>query len=254
MLDIHQILVLRDNYVFLLHDPASGATAAVDPAEAEPVLAALGQKGWNLTHVLCTHPHWDHVGGNLALQRLTGCKVYGAARDRGEIPGLDVAVAEGDMVALGTVQAQVLDVPGHTQGHLAYWFREEQALFCGDTLFAMGCGRLLGGTAEQLWASLSRLRDLPPATRVYCAHEYTEANGRFALTLEPGNPDLAARMDRVRVLRGQGKATVPSTIEQERATNPFLRPESLEVQRALGLEGAAPVRVFAEARRRKDVF
>jgi len=148
----------------------------------------------------------------------------------------------------------VLAVPGHTQGHIAYWFKEGRALFCGDTLFAMGCGRLLGGTAEQLWHSLSRLRALPDETRVYCAHEYTETNGRFALTLEPGNPALSERMAQVRALRGAGRPTVPSLLAEEKATNPFLRPESLEIQKALGLSGADPVRVFAETRRRKDVF
>jgi hydroxyacylglutathione hydrolase len=254
MLEIRQLPVMKDNYVYLLHDPETGATAVVDPAEAEPVLKALDEKGWTLTHILNTHTHWDHVGGNLELKQRTGCRVFGAAQDRDGIPGLDVGLAEGDAVELGRTHAQVLAVPGHTQGHLAYWFRDEQALFCGDTLFAMGCGRLLGGTAEQLWRSLDRIRGLPAATRIYCAHEYTQANGRFALTVEPGNPALVERMRRVDEWRREGRPTVPSTLEEERATNPFLRPESVEIQRTLGLEGAEPLRVFAETRRRKDIW
>jgi hydroxyacylglutathione hydrolase len=254
MLDIHQILVMKDNYIYLLHDPETQATAVVDPAEAEPVLEALDEKGWHLTHILNTHHHWDHVDGNLALKQLTGCRVFGAESDRGRIPGLDVGLKEGDAVELGRIRAHVLAVPGHTEGHLAYWFREDNALFCGDTLFAMGCGRLLGGTADQMWHSLERIRALPAETLIYCAHEYTEANGRFALTVEPGNPALAGRMERVRQRRREGRPTVPSTLEEERATNPFLRPESLEIQRTLGLQGAEPVAVFAGTRRRKDAF
>lgn len=254
LLEIHQIPVLRDNYVYLVHDPESGATAVVDPAEAEPVLRALEGKGWSLTDILNTHPHYDHVGGNLALKQRTGCRVFGAEKDRGNIPGLDVGLKEGDAVSLGGVRAEVLEVPGHTQGHIAYWFREAEALFCGDTLFALGCGRLLGGTAEQLWHSLDRIRRLPGGTRVYCAHEYTQNNGRFALTVEPGNPALVERMARVDEARRQGRSTVPSTLREEWATNPFLRPESPEIQRAVGLEGAEPLTVFAEVRRRKDVF
>ena len=254
MLEIHQILVMKDNYVYLLHEPESQATAVVDPAEAEPVLEALDRKGWKLSHILNTHHHWDHVGGNLALKQHTGCRVFGAERDRENLPGLDRGLAEGDTAELGRVRAEVLAVPGHTQGHIAYWFREERALFCGDTLFTMGCGRLLGGTAEQMWSSLGRIRELPDDTRVYCAHEYTEANGRFALTVEPGNSALAARLARVRELRRAGTPTVPSLMAEERATNPFLRPESPEIQETLGLLGAEPARVFAETRRRKDAF
>jgi hydroxyacylglutathione hydrolase len=254
MLQIHPLPVLEDNYIWLLHDPETKATAAVDPAEAEPVLEALDDKGWTLTHILNTHHHWDHVGGNLVLKRQTGCQIYGAERDRDRIPGLDVALREGDAVALGSVWAEVLAVPGHTQGHIAYWFAEDTALFCGDTLFALGCGRLLGGTAEQMWASLDRFRQLPADTRVYCAHEYTQNNGRFALTVEPDNPALVQRMERVNAARRENLPTVPSTLAEETATNPFLRPESPEIRARLGLESAEPALVFAEVRRRKDVF
>lgn len=254
MLAIQQIPALKDNYVYLVHDADTGATAVVDPAEAEPVLETLDRLGWHLTHILNTHHHWDHIGGNLTLKRLTGCQIFGAERDREQIPGIDVGLVDGDSVALGNIQAQVLAVPGHTQGHIAYWFREDAALFCGDTLFAMGCGRLLGGTAEQLWHSLARIRQLPGETRVYCAHEYTEANGRFALTLEPENPALVERMARVRELRREHRPTVPSTLAEELATNPFLRPERLEIRRHLHMEQAEADAVFAETRRRKDVF
>jgi hydroxyacylglutathione hydrolase len=218
------------------------------------VLEALDRTGWCLTHILNTHHHWDHVGGNAALKRLTGCRVYGAERDRDEIADLDVGLAEGDNLTLGAARAKVLGVPGHTLGHLAYWFQDDHALFCGDTLFTLGCGRLLGGSAEQMWSSLQRLRGLPAATRVYCAHEYTQNNGRFALTLEPGNPELAERMRRVDAARREMRSTVPSTLGEEVATNPFLRPESMEIRHVLGLEDAPPVRVFAEIRRRKDVW
>jgi hydroxyacylglutathione hydrolase len=254
MLEIHQIPVLKDNYVYLIHEPEMKATAVVDPAEAGPVLAALAEKGWTLTHVLNTHHHWDHVGANLSLKQKTACQVFGAERDRDNIPGLDVGLREGDGVDLGRARAQVLEVPGHTRGHIAFWFRGDRALFCGDTLFAMGCGRLLGGTAEQMWNSLDRIRALPGDTRIYCAHEYTQANGRFALTVEPGNPVLAERVERVNEARRQGRATVPSILAEELATNPFLRPESLEIQRTVGLEGSGPLQVFAEVRRRKDAF
>jgi hydroxyacylglutathione hydrolase len=253
-LQIQQIPVLKDNYIYLVHDPVSGATAAVDPALAEPVLDALDARGWTLTHILNTHPHRDHVDGNQTLKRLTGCTVYGAEADRERIPGLDVGLQEGDRVALGRSRAAVLAVPGHTPGHLAFHLAEDQTLFCGDTLFALGCGRLLGGTAEQLWQSLDRLRRLPGDTRIYCAHEYTENNGRFALTVEPGNPALWERMARVREARRQGLPTVPSRLDEERASNPFLRWDSAEIRAALGLEDAAPVAVFAELRRRKDCF
>jgi hydroxyacylglutathione hydrolase len=254
MFKIHPVPVLSDNYIWLLHDPETGATAAVDPAEAEPVLEALDEKGWTLSHVLNTHHHGDHVGGNLTLKRLTGCKVFGAEADRQRIPGLDAGLKEGDAVAVGSARAEVLDVPGHTSGHIAFWFPDEQALFCGDTLFAMGCGRLLGGTAGQLWASLDRLRRLPEGTRVYCAHEYTQNNGRFALTVEPGNPALSSRMERVNEARVKGLPTVPSSLGEERATNPFLRPESPEIRQVLGLADADALAVFTELRRRKDRF
>ncbi len=253
-LEVVQIPVLRDNYVYLARDPATGACAAVDPAVAGPVLAALDERGWRLSHILNTHHHHDHVGGNLELKRATGCVIVGNAEDAARIPGIDRKVAGGDRFALGACTAEVIAVSGHTIGHIAYWFADAGVLFCGDTLFALGCGRLFEGTPEQMWQSLSRLRALPAHTRVYCAHEYTEANAAFALSVDPANAALVDRAEAVRAARRAGRPTVPSTIEEERRTNPFLRADEPALAQAAGLPGAKPERVFAEIRRRKDHF
>ena len=252
-LQIEQIPVLRDNYVYLARDARSGACAAVDPSVAEPVLAALDRRDWRLTHILNTHHHHDHVGGNLQLKRVTGCTIVGNRHDAHRIPGIDVFVADGEEVSLGEQTALVIDVSGHTIGHIAYWFREARALFCGDTMFSLGCGRLFEGTPGQMWSSLTKLRELPGDTRVYCGHEYTESNARFALAVDPDNSTLRRRAEEVRALRAEGRPTVPSTIAVERAANPFLRADDPGLQRAAGL-AADPVAAFAEIRRRKDVF
>ncbi len=254
MLEILQIPALTDNYIYLVHEPNGWATAAIDPAVAEPVLQALKQKGWKLTHILNTHHHGDHVGGNLELKRKTGCAIVAMGRDKERIPGIDVEVAEGDLISLGQAEARVLDVPGHTNGHIAFWFTGENALFCGDTLFGLGCGRLFEGHAQEMWESLNKIRALPAATRIYCAHEYTQANGRFAMTVEPENPALAARVNRVNELREEGLPTIPSVLQEELDTNPFLRPESPAIRHRLRLEKAPDWRVFAEIRRLKDGF
>ena len=240
MLDIVRIPVLSDNYVWLVHEPASGETLVVDPAVAEPVLAAAEARGWRISQIWNTHWHGDHTGGNAAIKAATGCRVTGPAAEADRIPTLDRRVGEGDMVALGAVEARVLEVPAHTAGHIAYHLPDESVVFVGDTLFAMGCGRLFEGTAGQMYANLKRLAALPPETAVYCAHEYTLSNGRFALTVEPDNAELAARMARVEAARQAGEATVPTTIALERATNPFIRASSVEA--------------FAERRLGKDVF
>lgn len=253
-LDIRQIPALSDNYIYLVREAGTGACAAVDPAEAGPVLAALDRLGWRLTHILNTHHHGDHVGGNRELKDRTGCTIVGHARDAARIPGIDVRVGDGDTVSLGNASARVIAIDGHTVGHIAYWFADAAALFCGDTLFSLGCGRLFEGTAAQMWTSLGRLRDLPAETRIYCGHEYTEANARFALSLDPDNPALRARAADVRELRARAQPTVPSVLGDERACNPFLRADDPGLQRALGMAGAAPAAVFAEIRRRKDVF
>lgn len=254
MLEIHQIPVLSDNYVYLAHDVATGKTAVVDPATHEEVLEALAEKGWTLTHILNTHHHADHTGGNMALKQATGCTIVGPRADRDRIPGIDVEVGDGESYALGESVAKVFDVPGHTRGHIAYWFGESDALFCGDTMFALGCGRLFEGTPQQMWTSLSKLRALPGSTQVYCAHEYTKSNAAFAVTVEPDNGALVARKSMIDDMRARGERTVPSTLAEEIATNPFLRPDSPDLQRTLGMVGAPLVEVFAETRRRKDNF
>ena len=251
---IRQLLVLKDNYVYLLHDAASGATAVVDPSVADPVLAALKETGWRLSHILNTHHHWDHTGGNAALKAATGAIVVGPLADRERIPDIDVALREGEHYAVGSEVAEIFDVPGHTRGHIAFWFPTSRALFCGDTLFTLGCGRMFEGTAAQMWRSLSKLRALPAETRVFCGHEYTQANARFALTVEPGNRALVERAKGVDAMRSQGRPTVPATLGEEVATNPFLRADRPELQEAAGLVGRDPVAVFGEIRHRKDEF
>jgi len=254
MLTIIQIPVLTDNYIYLIHDPVSGETAVVDPALAQPVLDVLDKKSWRLTYIFNTHHHWDHVGGNLELKQKTGCKIIAAQADRDRIPGIDIGVSEDDVISLGQHSARVISTPGHTSGHIVYHFAEDGALFCGDTLFVMGCGRLFEGTPEQMWSSLQKLKALPPSTQIYCTHEYTQANGRFALSIEPDNRHTQQKMLEVQKLRAENKPTVPSTIEQERATNPFFRADCISVQKILGMEHQSPVRVFTELRKRKDSF
>jgi hydroxyacylglutathione hydrolase len=254
MLEIVQIPVLTDNYVYLVREPGSGAVGVVDPAVAEPVEAELDRRRWRLTHVINTHHHADHTGGNLRLKSRYQATVVGPRADRARIPGIDVDVGDGEDWAFGRETARVFDVPGHTRGHIAYWFKDSRALFCGDTLFSLGCGRLFEGTPRQMWTSIGKLRALPDDTLVYCAHEYTESNGRFARTVEPGNADLMRRIDEVKRLRAAGKPTVPSLLGEERRANPFLRADQPSLAANVGLSASDPVAVFAEVRRRKDVF
>jgi len=254
MLKIIQIPVLTDNYIYLLHDTASGSTAVVDPALSQPVLDELKHQGWRLDWILNTHHHSDHVGGNLELKAKTGCQVIAANSDKDRIPGFDKGVDDGDVIKIGQYAAKVLATPGHTSGHIVYYFADAAALFCGDTLFSMGCGRLFEGSAEQMWQSLQKLKALPGDTRIYCAHEYTQANGRFALTVEPENQALQQRMIEVNQLRRENRSTVPSILQQELDTNPFLREDSLALQRQINRKGGTPVSVFAEIRRLKDHF
>jgi hydroxyacylglutathione hydrolase len=222
-IEILRVPVLSDNYVWLAHDPASGETTVVDPAVAQPVLDAAAAKGWRITQIWNTHWHLDHTGGNAEIKAVTGCKITAPAAEAAKIPTLDRAVREGDTVRLGDIVAEVREVPAHTAGHIAYYLPTESAAFVGDTLFAMGCGRLFEGTAEQMFTNMTMLKALPPETRVYCAHEYTQSNGRYALVAEPDNRAIKARMAEVDAARERGEATVPTTIELELATNPFMR-------------------------------
>jgi len=253
-LEIELVPCLSDNYAYLVCDPDQDFCAIVDPSEARPVKAALDARGRRLTHILNTHHHPDHTGGNAALKAEYGARVIGPEKDRARIPALDDGVQEGSPFALGSHRARVLEIPAHTRAHIAFAFETDGAVFTGDTLFAMGCGRLFEGTPEMMWRSLSKLMTLADSTRVYCGHEYTLNNGRFALTLEPGNPDLNIRMQEVERLRAADRPTIPSTIGLEKRTNPFLRPQSPEIRRMLKMAEAGDVEVFAEMRARKDRF
>ncbi len=223
MIEIVRIPVLSDNYVWLVHEPLSGETVVVDPAVAAPVLAAAEERGWTISQIWNTHWHPDHTGGNAEIAAATGCLITGPAAEEERIPALSRKVTGGESVAIGGLRADVIDVPAHTAGHIAYHLPDAKAVFVGDTLFAMGCGRLFEGTAEQMFDNMQRLAQLPPETAVYCAHEYTLSNGRFALVAEPDNAAIAARMAHVEAARARGDATVPTTIADELATNPFMR-------------------------------
>jgi hydroxyacylglutathione hydrolase len=239
-LEVIRIPVLSDNYVWLVRESASSAVMVVDPAVADPVLEKAAELGWTITHIWNTHWHPDHTGGNAAIKEATGCVIVGPAAEAERIPTLDIQVRGGDVVLFGATEAHVIDVPAHTAGHIAFHFADDQIAFVGDTLFAMGCGRLFEGTADQMFDNMRKLEALPDDTMVYCAHEYTQSNGRYALTAELGNVALIARMNDVDVARARGEPTVPTTIALERATNPFMR--------------AATVAELAERRAAKDVF
>ncbi|HEY1125188.1 MAG TPA: hydroxyacylglutathione hydrolase [Sphingobium sp.] len=222
-LEVVRVPVLADNYVWLVHDPESGETLVVDPAVAQPVLDAAAERGWAISQIWNTHWHGDHIGGNAAIVAATGAKVTAPAAELAKIPDVDRPVKEGDVVRLGDHVAAVWAVPAHTAGHIAYHFAEDGLIFVGDTLFAMGCGRLFEGTAEQMYRNMGRLAALPEDTLAYCAHEYTLSNGKYAARAEPDNADIAVRLAAVEAMRARGEATVPTTIGQERATNPFMR-------------------------------
>jgi hydroxyacylglutathione hydrolase len=243
-----------DNYAFLLHEAASGHTALVDAPEAAPIEAALAARGWTLDEIWITHHHGDHVDGVGRLRDVFGARVTGAAADEHRLPALDRTVADGDTFDFAGSQVHVLDVSGHTVGHIAFHVPDAGAVFTGDSLMALGCGRLFEGTAGQMWASLSKLAALPPDTQVCSGHEYTASNAAFALTIEPRNAALAARAEAVRTARERGEATVPSLLSEERATNPFLRAGLQDVKDTLSMGSQDDVDVFAEIRRRKDAF
>jgi hydroxyacylglutathione hydrolase len=253
-LQIAQFACLSDNYGFLLHDPDAGLTAAIDTPDADAIEAELGARGWRLTHILNTHHHFDHAGGNLILKERTDCLIVGPRADAARIPGIDLGVGEGDLVPFGDRRIEVYETPGHTRGHIVYFVPEARAAFVGDTLFAMGCGRLFEGSPGQMWGSLQKILRWPDDTRIYCAHEYTLTNARFAITVEPDNATLASRLGEVEALRREGTPTVPTTLAIERETNPFLRPTSPGIRAALDLAEADEVSVFARVRALKDRF
>lgn len=251
-LEIELVPCLSDNYAYLIHDSDAGLTAIIDPSEAPPVKAALARRGWTLTHILNTHHHFDHTGGNIPLKEEFAAEIVGPGKDRERFAGIDTGVDESTGWKFGSRAVRVMEIPAHTGSHIA--FVVDDAVFTGDTMFAMGCGRLFEGTPAMMWSSLSKLMTLPDATRVYCGHEYTQSNGRFALTLEPNNAALAARMKEVDAARARGRPTIPSTIGLEKRTNPFCRPNSSELRKTLGMESASDVEVLGETRRRKDNF
>jgi hydroxyacylglutathione hydrolase len=250
MLEITLVPCLTDNYAYILQD--GDLCAVVDPSEPEPVKKALA--GRKLTHILNTHHHFDHTGGNIPLKEEFGARVIGPEKDRDRIPGINEGVSEAAPWRFGSHTARILEIPAHTSGHIAFAFEDDGAAFTGDTLFAMGCGRLFEGTPEMMWSSLSKLMHLKDDMRVYCGHEYTLSNGKFALTMEPGNAELQARMKEVEATRARNAPTVPSTLGLEKRTNPFLRPDSPEIRKVLGMEKASDVEVFGEIRRRKDAY
>jgi hydroxyacylglutathione hydrolase len=237
-MEIVAVPALTDNYIWLVHDETSGETAAVDPGDAAPALAEVGRRGWTITQVWNTHHHWDHTGGNLTIKDATGCTVSGPAAE--DIKARDIALSEGGELRIGDYVGQVMEIPGHTLGHIALVFDEPRIAFVGDTLFAMGCGRLFEGTAEQMYSSLRRLVALPEDTALYCGHEYSLANARFALHAEPANTAIRARLSEIEALRERGQITLPTSVAQERETNPFVRATNWEE--------------FARLRAEKDSF
>ncbi|MEX0841019.1 MAG: hydroxyacylglutathione hydrolase [Xanthobacteraceae bacterium] len=251
---IRLFLCLQDNFGVLIHDTASGATAAIDAPEAAPVEAALKGNGWKLTDILVTHHHGDHTGGVAELKERHRCRVVAPHGEAAKIPLVDMAIRGGESVNVGGLAAQVIETPGHTLGHIAYWFAGDKLVFVGDTLFSAGCGRVIEGTPEMMWRSLVKLRDLPDDTRIFCGHEYTQANIRFAKTVEPDNKALAAREREVEKLLAEGKPTIPTTMAQEKTFNPFLRADVPEVAAAVGMAGRPAAEVFAEIRARKNRF
>jgi hydroxyacylglutathione hydrolase len=245
---------LNDNYGVLLHDPASGATAAIDAPEAGPIEAALKATGWKLTDILVTHHHADHTGGIQALKDKYKCRVVAPSAEAEKIPAVDQTVREGDKVAVGKLSSNVIETPGHTTGHIAYWFHADKLAFVGDTLFSIGCGRVIEGTPGMMWRSLLKLRDLPDDTKIYCGHEYTAANIKFARTIEPGNAALAAREAQAQQQLAKSEPTIPVTIGEEKKANPFLRADVPEVAAGIGMTGKEASQVFAEIRARKNKF
>ncbi|MEP7029424.1 MAG: hydroxyacylglutathione hydrolase [Pseudolabrys sp.] len=243
-----------DNYGVLLHDPDSGATAAIDAPEAAPIEAALNATGWKLTDILVTHHHADHTDGILELKEKYKCRVVAPAAEAEKIPVVDQTVREGDKVTVGKLTGNVIETPGHTSGHISYWFHADKLAFVGDTLFSIGCGRVIEGTPGMMWRSLLKLRDLPDDTKIYCGHEYTLANIKFSRTIEPDNAALKAREAQAQKQVAAGEPTIPVTIGEEKSANPFLRADITAVAAGIGMAGKEASQVFAEIRARKNKF
>ncbi len=252
--EIILIPALSDNYVYVAHDAENQVTMVVDPAEAEPVEAALDKRGWRLTHILNTHHHLDHIGGNDRLVERFSPILIGPKSETARIPNMDIKVKEGDIVDIAGHIGQVYETPGHTHGHIAVWFSDSDALFCGDTLFALGCGRVFEGTMEQMWNSMVKLRNLPATARIYCGHEYTLSNAKFALSIDNDNSQLHSRIRFFEEKRHLGEPTIPTILADELNTNPFLRADDPAFASAIGMPGADPISVFTEVRTRKDNF
>ena len=253
-MDIFQYKVLDDNYNYLLHDQVSGLTAVVDPSEYKSTMLALKENNWNLDYIFNTHHHYDHIGGNNELRKHFECQIYGPNDRLNRIPNTTRRFEDKDEFKFGETQIKVLSLPGHTESHIAYWIPKHSAVFCGDVVFALGCGKIFEGTPETMYESVMKVAELPKDTKIYCAHEYTLNNARFALTLEPGNRQLQSRFEEVERLREKGIPTVPSLIGDEIDTNPFLRSSSKEIREKLNMEMAKDWEVFAEMRRRKDNY
>ncbi|WP_428977557.1 hydroxyacylglutathione hydrolase [Oricola cellulosilytica] len=254
MLAIEQFTCLSDNFGVLIHDSETGRTASVDAPEADPIVAVLEAKGWTLTDIMTTHHHHDHTAGNLALKKRFGCHIVGPQAEADRIPGIDRTLAEGDVFDFGAYGFRVIGTPGHTAGHIVYHSPEATVLFAGDTLFSLGCGRLFERGPAEMWSALRKLKALPPDTQLYCGHEYTLSNARFALSVDPDNDALIARTAEVELLRQSGRPTLPVLLSGELATNPFLRPDDPAIRRTLGMESETDEAVFAEIRARKDRF
>ena len=265
MIEIRQFPCRNDNYGILIHDGSTGVTAAIDAPDSRAVLAELREAKWALTHIFTTHSHFDHVAGHQALKRETNCTIYGPAVEARDIPCIDISIEEGERLTFGSIEVQVLQTPGHTPGHVTYFIpeavkaegggRKSGVAFTGDTLFSVGCGRVIEGRHAQMWRSLEKISALPPDTLIYCGHEYTQANIRFALTVDPHNAALLDRKREVDALRSRGEPTLPVTLGKELETNPFLRVASPAIRQRLGAGPDAPAaKVFEELRRRKDRF
>lgn len=253
-MEVHLLPALEDNYIFVVRDEITAMTAVIDPSEAQPVLAFLQSRGWKLNYIFNTHHHHDHTGGNEEIRTKTGAELWAAKYDEERIPDINVKLVEGDKFQLGKSPFHIWHIPSHTTGHIAFWFPKDKKLFCGDTLFAMGCGRLFEGKPEQMFDNFSRFMELPAETEIYCAHEYSQKNARFALQFEPGNVDLVKRSQQIEELRGKGLPTIPTTVKLEMATNPFMRCHSAEIRKNLNMVDASDLMVFVELRRRRNIF